>query len=89
MRNQIILKKFLETKPMDLKILMGYCKRLEEQGWTPNIMEGGYFSPDGSTIFITNRDPYYGELLQAARLKQAEYIALAEKLIEAGDFVRY
>lgn len=89
MRNRIVLKRYLESGHIDKNLLVEYGRNLEKQGWRQNIIDGGYFSPDGSTIFITDRAPYNGELLQAARYKQAEYLALVEELIEGGDFMRY
>ena len=41
-----------------------YISYLEDKGWEEDIIEGGYISPDHSTIFIDNRDPYKGQLLQ-------------------------
>ncbi len=64
--------------------LFNYGSYLEDKGWKENIIEGGYVSPDYSTIFITNRDPYFGQLLQFSS-KEQEFKKIIKELEK--DFV--
>ena len=82
----IILKKFHETWKQET--LMEYGELLGQNGWTLCIMEGGYLSPDRSTLFIYGRSPYYGQLLQYAADKESEYLAMVDQLVSAGEFIK-
>lgn len=46
-------------------ILYDYGKQLEEkEGWIEDAIEGGFVSPDMSTIYYYSRFPYNGQLVQ-------------------------
>ena len=82
---RVILKDYLRTR--DNGQLFAYGRLLQQKGWIFLMMEGGYLSPDGSTMFIVNRSPYHGQLLQAAADRETEYLLISTTLKESGDFV--
>lgn len=83
---RVILKKFYESPKKE--ILWDYGKQLGEKGWIHCILEGGYLSPDESTLFIYNRSPYYGQLLQYAADTQSEYQDMVEQMVSTGEFIK-
>ena len=82
---RVILNDYVKTG--DRGQLIAYGRLLQQKGWTFIMMEGGYLSPDGSTMFIVNRSPYHGQLLQAAANVEKEYLSISNELMESGDFV--
>lgn len=84
---RVILKNYINT--LDEEILCKYGLTLEQQGWILVPMEGGYLSPDYSTIFITNRSPYHGQLIQYTANKEIEYNKIAHGFLAQGDFIKY
>ena len=85
MRRMAILKKYKDTR--DEKALYRYGESLSQKGWILIPIEGGYLSPDVSTLFIVARSPYNGQLLQFYENKEMEYNALVDELVKSGDFV--
>ena len=88
----IILKTIVDSKDFSYfnrnKMAMEYTKTLDEEWWVNSLLEGGYISPDFSTIFYYGRSPYEGQLIQFN--KDAEgYNNILNRLIEKGDFVSY
>lgn len=83
---RVILKKFYETQKKET--LMEYGRQLNQKGWLHCMMEGGYLSPDESTLFIYNRAPYYGQLLQYAADKESEYLAMVDQMVSADKFIK-
>ena len=57
-----------------------FRKQLEENGWYENILEGGMISPDESTIFYYNREPYVGMLDLYDNNKIEEYDNMCKEL---------
>ncbi|WP_147325824.1 hypothetical protein [Lacrimispora amygdalina] len=84
MRGKAILKSFKETRNHD--VLFEYGRLLEQQGWKCIPIEGGYLSPDGSTIFICMRTPYEGQLLQYSSGGEESYLSQVKAMVESGDF---
>lgn len=62
--------------------LFEYGKELESKGWINDMMEGGYISPDLSTIFYYNRIPYKGQLIQFRPNSKDKYNQIVESLKE-------
>lgn len=60
--------------------LYDYGKELENDGWINDMMEGGYISPDLSTIFYYNRCPYYGQLMKYRNDLISEHYEILDKL---------
>jgi len=86
-KKRVILKEHKET--FDEKVLHKYGRKLEQKGWVITPIEGGYLSPDCSTIFIVGRSPYFGQLIQYSANKETEYNNIAQELITVGDFIEY
>ncbi|ADL03729.1 hypothetical protein [Lacrimispora saccharolytica] len=84
MRGKAILKSFKETRNHD--VLFEYGRLLEQQGWKCILIEGGYLSPDHSTIFICMRAPYEGQLLQYSSDGEENYLLQVKAMVESGDF---
>lgn len=93
MKNKVVLKEYqdlidrkIEYKEYE-KIAWEYSKKMEKQGWINLPIEGGYMSPDCSTLYIYNRSPYYGELLQFSKNSEKEYKKICDDLVNSGDFI--
>lgn len=88
----IILKTIVDSKDFSYfnrnKIAMEYTNTLDEEGWVNSLLEGGYISPDFSTIFYYGRSPYEGQLIQFNKDTEG-YNKILNRLIEKGDFVSY
>lgn len=88
----IILKTIVDSKDFSYfnrnKMAMEYTNTLDEEGWVNSLLEGGYISPDFSTIFYYGRSPYEGQLIQFNKDTEG-YNKILNKLIEKGDFVSY
>lgn len=88
----IILKTIVDSKDFSYfnrnKMAMEYTNTLDEKGWVNSLLEGGYISPDFSTIFYYGRSPYEGQLIQFNKDTEG-YNKILNKLIEKGDFVSY
>lgn len=88
----IILKTIVDSKDFSYfnrnKMAMKYANTLDEEGWVNSLLEGGYISPDFSTIFYYGRSPYEGQLIQFNKDTEG-YNKILNKLIEKGDFVSY
>lgn len=88
----IILKSIVDSKDFSYfnrnKMAMKYTNTLDEEGWVNSLLEGGYISPDFSTIFYYGRSPYEGQLIQFNKDTEG-YNKILNKLIEKGDFVSY
>jgi|GEM_PF-2895135 len=84
---RVILNDYKNT--LEEEILSKYGLKLKQQGWVLASKEGGYLSPDCSTIFITNRSPYHGQLLQYSANKKTEYDNIVQEFVALGDFIRY
>lgn len=88
----IILKTIVDSKDFSYfnrnKMAMEYTKTLDEEGWVNSLLEGGYISPDFSTIFYYGRSPYEGQLIQFNKDVEG-YNKILNRLIEKGDFVSY
>lgn len=69
------------------KICWDYGRKLEENGWKVCPIEGGCLSPDISTIYIYNRSPYEGELLNFIPNTEDEYKKICEEFIKTGEFI--
>lgn len=88
----IILKTIVDSKDFSYfnrnKMAMEYTNTLDEEGWINSLLEGGYISPDFSTIFYYGRSPYEGQLIQFNKDTEG-YNKILNRLIEKGDFVSY
>lgn len=88
----IILKTIIDSKDFSYfnrnKMAMEYTNTLDEEGWINSLLEGGYISPDFSTIFYYGRSPYEGQLIQFNKDTEG-YNKILNKLIEKDDFVSY
>lgn len=88
----IILKTIVDSKDFSYfnrnKMAMEYTNTLDEEGWVNFLLEGGYISPDFSTIFYYGRSPYEGQLIQFNKDTEG-YNKILNRLIEKGDFVSY
>lgn len=88
----IILKAIVDSKDFSYfnrnKMAMEYTNTLDEEGWVNSLLEGGYISPDFSTIFYYGRSPYEGQLIQFNKDTEG-YNKILNRLIEKGDFVSY
>lgn len=70
------------------KISIAYIEKVKKQGWRDVPIEGGYVSPDNSTIYIYSRSPYYGQLLNYYRPNSEEdYRRICAEFISRGDFI--
>lgn len=81
--SKIILKKCKDNYSSDIAV--DYGKKLEKEGWINDMMEGGYISPDLSTIFYYSRFPYIGQLIQFRANRREDYENMVKKL--ENDFV--
>lgn len=88
----IILKTIVDSRDFSYfnrnKMAMEYTNTLDEEGWINSLLEGGYISPDFSTIFYYGRSPYEGQLIQFNKDTEG-YNKILNKLIEKCDFVSY
>lgn len=88
----IILKTIVDSKDFSYfnrnKMAMEYTNTLDKEGWVNSLLEGGYISPDFSTIFYYGRSPYEGQLIQFNKDTEG-YNKILNRLIEKGDFVSY
>lgn len=88
----IILKTIVDSKDFSYfnrnKMAIEYTNTLDEDGWVNSLLEGGYISPDFSTIFYYGRSPYEGQLIQFNKDTEG-YNKILSRLIEKGDFVSY
>ena len=88
----IILRTIVDSRDFSYfnrnKMAMEYTNTLDEEGWINSILEGGYISPDFSTIFYYGRSPYEGQLIQFNKDTEG-YNKILNRLIEKGDFVSY
>lgn len=88
----IILKTIVDSKDFSYfnrnKMAMEYTNTLDEEGWINSLLEGGYISPDFSTIFYYDRSPYEGQLIQFNKDTEG-YNKILNRLIEKGDFISY
>ena len=82
---KVILKSYKENR--NKGALYNYCTLLEQKGWRDYILEGGYVSPDWSTIFVYGRAPYEGQLMQYSEDREDEFLAIVQELLAAGVFV--
>lgn len=69
------------------KICWDYGRKLGEKGWTRCMIEGGYISPDNSTIYIYNRSPYEGQLLNFIPNTKKQYEEICNQFRESNDFM--
>lgn len=88
----VILKTIVDSKDFSYfnrnKMAIEYTNTLDEEGWINSLLEGGYISPDFSTIFYYGRSPYEGQLIQFNKDTEG-YNKILNRLIEKGDFVSY
>lgn len=88
----IILKTIVDSKDFSYfnrnKMAIEYTNTLDDEGWVNSLLEGGYISPDFSTIFYYGRSPYEGQLIQFNKDTEG-YNKILNRLIEKGDFVSY
>lgn len=88
----IILKEFNENLSMDVAktkmVLENYAEKLEKEGWICSISEGGFISPDSSTLFVTDRCPYYGQLLCYDVQNEKAFKEYANNQVMAGIFIK-
>jgi len=84
---KVILKRFKDDGCKNKITLVEYGNSLEKKGWLFRAGEGGFISPDYSTIFVYNRNGCYGQLLQHAQDKETEYNACVNDFINSGEFV--
>ena len=88
----IILKTIVDSKDFSYfnrnKMAIEYTNTLDEEGWVNSLLEGGYISPDFSTIFYYGRSSYEGQLIQFNKDTEG-YNKILNRLIEKGDFVSY
>lgn len=78
-----ILKECKDNYSQDIAVQYGM--KLEQEGWINDMMEGGYISPDLSTIFYYSRFPYVGQLIQFRANREDQYKSMVESL--KNDFV--
>lgn len=69
-------------------LVYDYRRLLIQEGWIDFPQEGGVISPDHSTLFITTRIPYNGQLLLYTENKKDEYLLIVNKFIESGIFIQ-
>lgn len=81
---RVVLKKCKENN-YSSDIAVGYGLKLEKEGWINDLMEGGYISPDMSTIFYYSRFPYIGQLIQFRANREEDYNNIIKNL--KNDFV--
>ena len=88
----IILKTIVDSRDFSYfnrnKMAIEYTNTLDEEGWVNSLLEGGYISPDFSTIFYYGRSPYEGQLIQFNKDTEG-YNKILNRLMEKGDFVSY
>lgn len=63
-------------------------EKLINKGWEDIIYEGGVVSPDKSTLFIYNRSPYNGQLIQYKANVENKYNEICNSFIKRGDFCK-
>lgn len=61
-------------------------EKLAENGWLNSLLEGGFISPDHSTIYYYGRAPYEGQLIQFSRDSEG-FNKIKEHYISSGDFI--
>lgn len=72
------------------KYISDYGKKLEEQGWTYNIMDAGYCSEDRNVIFYINRTGHVGQLypyLLEGKVQDNEFAEIAKSYVNMDDFI--
>lgn len=98
----IVLKEFKDlvndkiTLKEYIKICWNYADKLEKSGWENIVIEGGVCSPDKSTLFIYNRNPYEGRLLDSGYLayffkshqeRDVAFKKVCKELLASEDFI--
>lgn len=61
-------------------------EKLKANGWQNSLLEGGFISPDFSTIFYYARTPYEGQLIQFNRDTEG-YEKIKDQFIKSGKFI--
>jgi len=69
------------------EILDSYGDQLENEGWIYSMMDAGYISPDCAVLFVTDRSPYYGQLLCLDYDLEPQFESYKKSMIESGLFV--
>lgn len=62
-------------------------EKLAENGWINSLLEGGFISPDYSTIYYYGRTPYEGQLIQFNSMNYEGFNKIKEHYISSGDFI--
>lgn len=57
---------------------------VQDYNFHENLFEGGYFSPDGSTIIYHSRQPYIRQIILAKQNGENDYYKWIKKFIEDG-----
>lgn len=88
---KLIIEKIMEKQEIDTKSyneeIKKYRDKFLKDGWIDIPIEGGLLSPDGSTLFIYNRSPYEGQLLQYEYESNEEYNKICLKFLNNGEFI--
>lgn len=90
--SRLIIKEYRDYKEgklsfkQYLEMVENIGKELEKHHWIYSMIEGGYISPDFSSIYIDDRSPYYGQLLLYRRDAYKDYEEICNKLLESGKF---
>lgn len=61
-------------------------EKLEENGWINSLLEGGFVSPDHSTIYYYGRTPYEGQLIQFNRDTEG-FNKIKQHYLDSGEFI--
>lgn len=61
--------------------------QLEEKGWINSLLEGGFISPDCSTIYYYARTPYEGQLIQFNSRDAEGFNKIKKEYADSGYFI--
>lgn len=91
----VILKSVYEKYHSNLIVMDNIMKdvfdfinkeQLEEKGWINSLLEGGFVSPDHSTIYYYARSPYEGQLIQFSRDSEG-FNKIKKHYLSSGNFI--
>lgn len=62
-------------------------EKLAEKGWINSLLEGGFISPDYSTIYYYARTPYEGQLIQLNSRDAEGFNKIKKEYVDSGYFI--
>ena len=77
---------YTQTSEIRKSLIEEYEKKLLDNGWKLCISEGGVVSPDLTTIFYTDRQPYVGQIMSYS-VDQKAFQSCIKPLLQSGDFI--